>query len=696
MVKEPHKYRDLSKDEQDELFSNYLMDSISFSKISAFSRNEKSFEMQYIYNIKSKRSASEVAGSAYHEALKFYFSEIQNGIEKDIVELEAVAYAYIDGISANSWKLQKTTTTISEAINKATKTVSQLIKFFLTDISVYRDEIKEILYVEVRGNEFITVNGVDLPLPLHFVSDLVIKTNDEKIVIIDHKSKVTFTDEKELKFSIGKQAISYVLGLEAMTSLVVDEVWFIENKSSENKDKSPQLACFKVEMSYDNRRLYEVMLYEPLRAMLVAISDPDYLYILNPDDNFISKEEIYEFWAMTLMADVSDFDIPENKKELIGKRLRKIKDSTISAINPKVIKNFRECAASFIQYDLTNKDMDNKQKIEHTLRSLNLVTNVAFEIEGFSCNTYLLEMSAGTNLSSIFKYRLDIANALNVASVRIMKNLFVYKGKSYIAVESSKIRTKDLVFDKNLLIENKIPIGIDNLGQLIVWNTENHSTPHVLVSGSSGSGKSVCLASIVEYAKLLSFDNIIILDSKHEFKNQKGTNISVYNEIEEIETMMERLVEEMNTFAKMGVKKKTLIIFDEFADSASAAKKGAELDVYKNVEIGEYADGRKKYKREKVMTKKSLEENLRILLQKGRSIGYRIVAATQRGSAKILNGDLKVNLTVKICYKVPKSVDSVVVLDEEGAETLAGYGDGLISSPEYPNIVRFQSFYYKN
>ena len=84
---------------------------------------------------------------------------------------------------------------------------------------------------------------------------------------------------------------------------------------------------------------------------------------------------------------------------------------------------------------------------------------------------------------------------------------------------------------------------------------------------------------------------------------------------------------------------------------------------------------------------------VRIVLQKGRSSGYRIVAATQRASVKVITGDAKVNFPVLVCFKVPKEVDSKVVLDEAGAESLAGKGDGLIKSPQYNGIVRFQAFY---
>jgi len=69
------------------------------------------------------------------------------------------------------------------------------------------------------------------------------------------------------------------------------------------------------------------------------------------------------------------------------------------------------------------------------------------------------------------------------------------------------------------------------------------------------------------------------------------------------------------------------------------------------------------------------------------------MAATQRASVKVITGDAKVNFPVQICFRVPKEADSRVVLDEPGAESLAGMGDGLIKSPEYKETIRFQAFF---
>ncbi len=701
MEKAPHIYRDYNNDQLEELFSNYLVDSWSFSKISSFARNEKAFEMSYIYYCPYKSSATTVAGQAYHVALDFYFQSLKEGPKKDIVDLQMIAFNHIEDVKLDSWKTQKTTPTIEECRLKAIKVVNSLLDNFFYEIKVY--DIKEVLYSEMYFDEFLTINGVDIPLPCHAKIDLIVKTNDGKKVIIDHKSKASFSDEKELSFSVGKQAITYYHIVKAALGIDIDEVWFIENKISKNRDKSPQLNAYKITMDPDTVKLYDALLYEPLRRMLQAISDPDYVYLINESDNFVDKAEIYEFWSQTMIAEIDDFNIPESKKDLMARRLKKIRDASLAIIDPKVIKKFKENASEFIQYNLTNKNMTNQEKIEHTLRTLGIIVKVDHKFDGYSSDTYLLKVSSGTNIASVFRYKLDIANALNVSSIRIKKELFVLDNESYVAIESPKAREKDLLFDLSYLNKQKIPIGMDNFGSVIYWDMNNPSTPHVLICGATGSGKTVSIISTIAYAKLAGVEKIVIFDPKFEFKGYNDNSVSVYNHIEDIEKEMADLVIEMNLLVKSGKSKKTLVIFDEFADAVSASRKGKELEIREMVKVGFYAPRKgpnggtlplqPKMKLKKTGEHKSLEENLKILLQKGRSSGFRIVAATQRASVKVITGDAKVNFPVQICFRVPKEVDSKVVIDESGAESLAGKGDGLIRSPEYMDVVRFQAFY---
>lgn len=698
-------YKGLSSDDTDSLFSEYLISSWSHSKLSQFSRNEKAFEMIYIYGCDSKSSSTTIAGQAYHYALENYFYALKQGRKLDVADLEIFSFDYIENIEPIKWKLQKTTPTVSECVQKALNTVTALVRNFYSEINTYIEDIEEVIDVEVFGDEFLVINGVDIPLPCRFKIDLVVKLKNGNVAIIDHKSKGFFSSEEEISMSIGTQAITYVNAYESKTGLEVNEVWFVENKYSQNRDKSPQLSCFKITLDNDVRALYEALLYEPLKRMISAVNDPDYIFLINDSDNFVDKAEIYDFWCRTNTLEVEDFNVAESKKEIVSRRLKKIKDNSILTINPKVIAEFRKSASTFIQYDLSNKNMTQEEKIEHVLRGFGTIVRVAHKFEGYSSNTFLLEVSAGVKISSIQSHKLDIANALDVTNVRIGKELSIHEGKSYLAVEFAKNRENDLIFDATQVNELKIPIGKDNYGNTIFIDLNNHSTPHALVCGATGSGKTEFLVSYIEYLKLAGITDIIILDTKQDFKRKNIRGVQMLCDIEEIEEEMRNLVIQMNERSESYSKNfpKKVIIFDEFADALANAKSGKELDLYEMQEVGSYrlsatailkgAIPQSKIQRIKVGVNKSLEENLRILLQKGRSLGFRIVAATQRASTKIITGDAKANFPVQICFRVPKEVDSRVVLDEAGAESLTGRGDGLIKSPEYLDTIRFQSYY---
>ena len=383
-----------------------------------------------------------------------------------------------------------------------------------------------------------------------------------------------------------------------------------------------------------------------------------------------AKAELYAFWAKTMIAEVDDFNVPDEKKDLIRMRQRKIKDASLAMINPKVITDFKKEAASFITYDLSFSNMTNSEKIHHILMTFGINTQVK-EITGFSSDTYLLEVSAGVKIGNIYKYRKDIANALNVPSVRIPESLAIYEGKSYLAVEAGKKRTETLLWDEQFLQGRKLPVGMDNFRNVIYWDLDNHSTPHLLVCGSTGSGKSVELRCLIEYARLAGVGDITVFDPKGEFSDLACGWIKVYDDTEDMYRVMGEMVADMQNRKNTKDRHLTMLVIDEFADimDSTPADKGG-------------------------MT---MEQLLKMLAQKGRSLGFRIIAATQRASTKIITGDTKVNFPVQICFRMPKAVDSQVVIDEEGAESLQGQGDGLIKSPEYMDrVVRFQGFYKKS
>lgn len=699
-----HECKLKSHEELQLLDSLFLISSWSYSKVMQYARNPKCFEMLYIYGYRAKASATTVAGQAYHYALEMFFKNKKEGVELSMIDLETLVFNYIDEQPRDNWKLQKTTPTVEDCKIKANESALKGIRNFYNEINVYLDEIEEILEVELFFSEFLTINGVDILMPCNGKIDLKFRSKSQKIILADHKLRASYTPENEIALTSGKQAVIYTKAVESVSGEKVDEVWFFENKTSGNKDKSPQIQLSKIEMTEDTVKLYESLVYEPLRAVLKAVSDPDHIYLINDSDNFVDMAEIYEFWTKTMMGEIDGFNFEESKRELIELRTKKIRDASINIVSPKAIKQFRENASRFIQYDMNTTEMTQEQKIEHILRSFNIISSVKFTFSGYSSNTYLLEFNAGVKIGSVQKFKLDIANQLNVANVRIPSNLVVHEGKSYLSIETSKKRERDLLWDKKELKDLKIPLGKDNMENLIYWDLKNQSTPHMLISGGSGFGKSVSLISTIEYAKIAKgVDKIILLDIKWEYlKYASDKKIEVYNEILDIENKMKELVDEMNDKVRNGVSDKmTLVIIDEFADAVAQSRKGKELDTMEMVEDGFYAQKKgeafpkPKMKLKKVGELKSLSDNLGMLLQKGRSSGFRIIAATQRASAKTISGELKVNCPVVISFRVPKSIDSVVVLDESGAELLQEAGNFLIKSPELMGITSGQGFWKK-
>ena len=157
-----NKYAQLSAERLEEHFSNYLIDSWSYSAVTTFARNEKAFEMLYIYREKDKRSVSSIAGNAYHEALRVYFSALggldcQQPHEESVVNISQAAYDYLDTVEPASWKLTDKIDTVETAVAEATDKVNKLIANFASEVGIYTDEIEKVYTVEHRIETWVMI-----------------------------------------------------------------------------------------------------------------------------------------------------------------------------------------------------------------------------------------------------------------------------------------------------------------------------------------------------------------------------------------------------------------------------------------------------------------------------------------------------------------------------------------------------------
>ena len=215
-------------------------------------------------------------------------------------------------------------------------------------------------------------------------------------------------------------------------------------------------------------------------------------------------------------------------------------------------------------------------------------------------------------------------------------------------------------------------------GQPIIMDMAEN--PHLLVAGSTGSGKSVLLHSLIANALNRNDTEIYLSDTKkiefiHYNKDRKYNNI-VFNASDYDATlyMLQNLYEEMeqrytmlSSSDQISMKfnfnfSKILVIIDEVADLMLHSKD------------------------------KIFEDLIVKLAQKARAANIYIVLATQRPSVNILTGIIKANFPARIAFKVSSNTDSRVILDASGAENLAGKGDGIINNAAY-NYVRFQATY---
>lgn len=720
-----NKYLKLSNERLEEHLNNYFLDHLSYSCIEKFCSNPKDFERKYIMAEKEDKGGVAMhAGNAYHHALQKFFEHLRE--TKQVMDFETLVpfgWDYIDDIKGNRYQitkkyeeegLEKMKIDILDSYNKA-------IKNFYNEKEKYLDQIQEIIGEELLLHEFVSFKELDydVPIPIKAYVDLAIIDKEGNLKFIDHKLKAKqYSEESEIFVNFSTQTSVYMLAIEAKINDVVErddkddifysfiqrfpkvkeglkEMIFIENKVTQNRGLPYQLKALSFDIP-KTRVLLEAYLAEKVMAVCQAISNPEHIYLVNRND-FMGNDGIENYWISSYFGDIMDLDAVSEKVKLkILEKREKNKElkNKINKIPKEVLDMIKSKNESLNFIDMENKTPE--EILEFRLKLLSCPATVAKTIEGYSCNIYLLKPEAGVAINTIINKKLDIANALNVEAVRVPTNLVELDGKSYIAVEANKKRTGkekpiNLVIPKE---KNLFPLGEDMYKNQINWDISNHSTPHLLVSGSTGSGKSVCLNSIIKTAEKHGI-RITILDSKYEFTDFRSKNITVINDQHAIEQFFEYTVAEVDEIFKeygaKGYKEKHLIIMDEANDVLLKQTKKRKIMVPDKSSMVAMQEGRVKEIVDPNF--KTLSQNIMSIAQKARSAGKHLVFASQRFDTKVLEGGIKANFSSRLCFTVSSQVDSRVMLDANGGEELNGLGDALFSAPGIKEAVRIQGYY---
>ena len=224
-------------------------------------------------------------------------------------------------------------------------------------------------------------------------------------------------------------------------------------------------------------------------------------------------------------------------------------------------------------------------------------------------------------------------------------------------------------------------IGQTHSGEPLVLDLTE--LPHALVAGSTGSGKSVLLNSII-CSILESKRNIklALIDPKvvelTPYKNIRQLMYPIAQDVSMAQDILDDLIAEMNSRYRYMVRK-------EVNDVSQLIDAGNKIP-YIVLVIDEYSDLALS------TNNREFANKLCLLAQKSRSAGIHIVLATQRPQVSIINGAIKANFSARCCFRVASSVDSRVILDQSGGERLAGNGDGLLTAGVH-NLTRFKGAY---
>lgn len=320
-------------------------------------------------------------------------------------------------------------------------------------------------------------------------------------------------------------------------------------------------------------------------------------------------------------------------------------------------------------------------KLEETLQNFHIDAQVVQVTQGPAVTRYEIHPNVGVKVKSIVNLADDIALNLEAKSIRIEAPI---PGKAAVGieVENDKVNMVTIreIIDsrefKNSKSKITFTVGKDIAGNAIVADLK--SMPHLLIAGSTGSGKSVCVNSIITsilYKARPEEVKLVLIDPKVvELTNYNGIPhllIPVVTEPTKAAAALNWAVAEMEDrykkFAEEGVR--------ELASYNNKVKKDEEDDKFLPqvvIIIDELADLM-------MAAPSQVEESICRLAQKARAAGMHLIVATQRPSVDVITGVIKANIPSRIAFAVSSQFDSRTILDMAGAEKLVGKGDMLFN-----------------
>ena len=426
----------------------------------------------------------------------------------------------------------------------------------------------------------------------------------------------------------------------------------------------------------------------------------------------IAKEDVTLPQAFTFNDEHQEIEIvdkeppiPSVDEELVQNDQSQIEEPVIEH---NTNKNYHLPPLSLLHNVVNKKQGENKNHAVESAERLTAVLNefgVHASINnisiGPSITKYELKLETGTRVNKIMSLQDDIKLALAAKDIRIEAPI---PGKPAVGVEipnlvSSMVSFKEVF--KNIpdkYKDNKlvVPLGKDVNGQVIY--AELNKMPHLLIAGATGSGKSVCvntiISSILMRAKPDEVKLILVDPKKVELSNYNGVPhllAPVVTDPKKAAATLRETVSEMerryDLFAGANVRKiETYNQYVEKKNQENDAEHQLEKLPYIVVILDEVADLM-------MVASKDVEDCIMRIAQLARAAGIHLIVATQRPSTDIITGVIKANIPSRIAFAVSSSIDSRTILDCTGAEKLLGKGDMLFLPMGSNSLIRVQGAY---
>ncbi len=338
--------------------------------------------------------------------------------------------------------------------------------------------------------------------------------------------------------------------------------------------------------------------------------------------------------------------------------------------------------------------------LTEALRTYQLDGEVVGIESGPVVTLYSVELAPGTRVARLETIAKDIARTLGAPNIRIIANM---AGKTAVGIEVPN-RQKEKVRMKELMSSGhaegmRLPmfLGKDSSGEPLVLDLTR--MPHVLIAGTTGSGKSVCMNSIIMswiYTKRPDELKLVLVDPKmvemSQFACIPHLMAPVVTDMNQAAGILEWTVGKMEERYELfrTTEVRDIAAYNALGDEELFARLKPEDDAararipkklpYMVFVIDELAD--------LMLTNKEVETHIVRIAQKARAVGIHLVLATQRPQANVVTGLIKANMPCRIGFKVASGMDSRIVLDQKGAELLLGQGDMMVVTPSGSGELR--------